>query len=902
MKDLSLCSGMADGPCSSEIQRRRVELVENCSKHLTRLLDVLFNVGAITEEDVSLVEGSANGGDRECMRALLDVLNGRGEESCRAFLYVLPYVQEETGFLGKLGQAEHIKKHKEILARQNCLVDYLTIRGQDADEEECGCLTDITFSRQAGYAMPFQYRHEAAAVGDAFRSRGDDAGRQDQTCVFRDMYDNLLSSLVSGVNMLSGVAGSGKTTVVRRLVREWAAEPNLTKIVLSLSFRELNLITQEQSLEELLSDHYSHLKPILHGLLISNPAQFLLILDGLDEFCHPLNFENTPKCSDPERVQSIQAIVVNLIKGNLLPGVSIFLTSRPHAVSKVPPVLVSQFYSLLGFSVVQQKQYFEQNCSSPEAAAAVWASVSSHKPLLLMCHIPAFCWIVSTALHDGVSCLYNDTVMPDVRSGINPSNSNEGLPNSALSKSVTVTEIYCCFVKSILLFHVQGRTEASHLTRLQHAPRVLCETQPVLKSLGAMAFKSLLERRFIFNSSDLSSFNLDSTKLSQAFLIETFKEDRASLTFEKGFHFVHTSVQEFLAALYYVLQSLSGSDPFAGLKTSTGRNFTSVYKQMASAASKLSRPQHLFCKRIKKALRCGERHQSGHMDLFSRFVCGLLVPTTRSVLNGFFPDEPRTQLLHCQPSLDRTPVFLLHLLQTQLWSTTLSPERQVNTCHCLYEAQDPGLSRRLQGWMKVLSQQTSNQSDVVNKDWSELAFLLQLSPDLQVLNLDAQGLNADGLRRLLPVLPLFSTVNVGQNPLGPEGAAVLSLALRNPDCCIQNLRVVKTGLGCEGLRILVDALKENFTVTDLRMAINKIGDVGAGHLAELLRTNQTLRDIRLRDNLVTDKGAELLMTALNENTTLQYLWMFDNKFSKDGVKKLQEFGRKRPNLDIKVCV
>lgn len=595
---------MADGPCSSEVQRRRVEFVDNCSKHLTRLLDVLFNVGAITEEDVSLVEGSAHGGERECMRVLLDVLNGRGEESCRAFLYVLPYVQEEIGFLGQLGQAEHIKKHKEILARQNCLVDYLTIRGQGADEDEC--LTDITFSRQAGYAMPFQYRHEAAGVGDAFRSRGDEAGRQDQTCVFRDVFDNLLSSSVSGVNMLSGVAGSGKTTVVRRLVREWAAEPNSTKIVLSLSFRELNLITQEQSLEELLSDHYSHLKPILHGSLTSNPAQFLLILDGLDEFCHPLNFENTPKCSDPERLQSIQAVVVNLIKGNLLPGVSIFLTSRPHAVSKVPPVLVSQFYSLLGFSVAQQKQYFEQNCSSPEAAAAVWASVSSHKPLLLMCHIPAFCWIVSTALHDGVSCLYNDTVMSDVRS-----------PNS--SKPVTITEIYCCFVKSILLFHVQGRTEASHLTRLQHAPDVLCETQPVLKSLGAMAFKSLLERRFIFNGSDLTSFNLDSTKLSQAFLIETFKEDRASLTFEKGFHFVHTSVQEFLAALYYVFQSLSGSDPFAGLKTSTRRDFTSACKQMASAASKLSRPQHVFHRRIKKALHCGERHQSGHMDLFSRY-------------------------------------------------------------------------------------------------------------------------------------------------------------------------------------------------------------------------------------------------------------------------------------------
>lgn len=607
---------MAVGYCSTEIQQRRVELVENYSEHLTRLLDVLFNVGAVTEEDLSLIRGSAVRGERECMRILLDVLNGRGEESCRAFLYVLPSVQDKTTKLGQANRQEHLKKHKDILARQHGLVDYLSIRRRTVGQDESGCLTDITFSRQAGYASSSQCRHESAGVGDAFRTRAD------EICIFKDVYENLLCDPESGVNMLSGVAGSGKTTVVRRLVREWAAETNSSKIVLSLSFRELNLITQEQSLQDLLSDHYIQLKPFLPELLNSNPTQFLLLLDGLDEFCYPLNFEHTPKCSDPERVQPIQSIVVNLIKGNLLPGVSIFLTSRPHAASKVPPVLVSQFYSLLGFSVAQQKQYFEQNCSSPEA---VWASVSSHKPLLLMCHIPAFCWIVSTALHDGGSCLFPASANSAETGGLEEANPLNSLgPSEENSKPVTISEIYCCFVKSILLFHVQGRSEGSHHTRLQHAPHVLGEMQPILKSLGAMAFKGLLERRFIFESSDLNSFNLDSTKLSQVFLSEILKEDRASLTFEKGFHFIHTSVQEFLAALYYVLQSLSGSDPFSGLKPSTSHYIQYAFKQMASAINKFSRPQRLIRRRIKKALRCGERHQSGHMDLFCRYLLKLL--------------------------------------------------------------------------------------------------------------------------------------------------------------------------------------------------------------------------------------------------------------------------------------
>ncbi|TRY88035.1 hypothetical protein DNTS_000033 [Danionella cerebrum] len=887
---------MAVRTYSTEIQQRRPELVKTYSKHLTDLLSALFNTEALTEEDLSYIRGSAFKGERECMRLLLDVLDGRGEEACRDFLRILPSFQGVAAQQGQSSRHEHLVKHKNILAREHCQVDYLSIKQHSLDQDVSGHLTDITFTRQSGYALPSQSRHESTGVGDAFRTK------VDESCVFTDVYDNLLSRHLSGVNMLSGVAGSGKTTVVRRLVREWAAEPTSPKIILSFAFRELNLITQEQSLQDLLSDHYVHLKPLLAELLDSTATQFLFILDGLDEFCYPLHFEHTPKCSDPGRVLPIQSIVVNLIKGHLLPGATIFLTSRPHAVSKVPPVLVSQYYSLLGFSLAQQKEYFYKNCKSPEAAAKVWASVSSHKPLLLMCHIPAFCWIVSTALHDGGSGLCTD-VFAKVRDTGNGSQQNSSLGSSEEPpKTFTITEIYCCFVKSILLFHTQGHSEGSHHTKLQHAPDVLREIQPILNNLGAMAFKGLLERRFIFESSDLVSFSLDRTKIQQVFLFEVLKEDRASLTIEKGFHFIHTSVQEFLAALYYVLQSLKGSDPFSGLQANTGWYLQAMFKRLASGIIKFSRPRHLLRRHIKKALRCGERHQSGHMDLFCRFVCGLLVPRTRLILNGFFPLEPKKYLLRCQSPTDLAPPHLLHLLHSQLESSALSPERQVNVCHCLYEAQDSGLSQRLQGWMRVLSQQSSYLSGSVKRDWSELAFLLQLSPDLQVLHLDAQGLDADGLHRLLPVLPLFSTLSLGQNPLGSEGASVLSHVLRNPDCRVERLWVVATGLGCEGLRILAEALKQNRTVTDLRMAINKIGDAGAGYLADLLRTNRTLKDIRLRDNLVTDKGAEVLMAALQENVTLEYLWLFDNKFTKDGVKKLKEFAKTRPKLDIKVCI
>ncbi|KAM9469212.1 NLR family CARD domain-containing protein 3 [Clarias gariepinus] len=909
---------MAVESCLMEIQKRRVELVENWSKHLNPLLDHLLELGAVTKEDLSFIKGGGLLGERDCMRTLLDVLQGRGEEPCQAFLFLLskfetPGFTRNANLSLKGSVSDYLQRHRDILAKQPTPGNYL---GSRSGLPKADWFTDITFSRHTRRQVPVHFQHETSVVGDAFRAGRSEAKGQGETCFFKDIYQNLLSDSGNGVALLSGVAGSGKTTVIKRLVQEWAVDLNTQKIILPLSFRELSLITEPQSFQVLLSDHYSHLKRILPELMTSNQRELLLILDGLDEFCSPLDFERTPKCSDPERELSVGAMVVNLIKRNLLPDIAILLTSRPHAVAKVPQLLVDQFYNVLGFSPTQQRQYFERSCSSSQIAATVWGFVSSHKPLQLMCHIPAFCWIVSTALHNDTSCLISDIVPQGVELQTSISEevredqcrtsyeTNTVVNNSRAigSRPVTITEIYCCFFKTILLFHVNGCVEGMHLTRLQDAPRVLKETKENIKCLGALAFKGLLERRFVFDSSDLSSFSLDCcSELLRAFLVEILKEDRSSLTCEKSFQFIHTSVQEFLAALYYVLESLSGLDPFTLLKPNVGLLAPAMHTHLMSVVSKLRQPKHLLRRRIKKALRWGERHQSGHLDLFCRFVSGLLVPKTRFILNGLFCDQPRSYLASCVPLPHAPPSFVLQLLHSQLQSPSLSPERHLNVCHCLYEAQDPELPHRLQSWLRLLSQEGKGQCNLANRDWSELAFLMQLSPDLQTLSLDAQGLNAEGLRRLLPVLPLFSTLRLAQNPLGPEGAEVLSLALQSPDCHIERLWVVSTSLGCEGARILAEGLKRNHTVVDLRMAINKIGDVGAASLAELLKTNRTLKDIRLRDNLMTDKGAEFLKAALMENTTLEYLWLFDNKFSKEGVRQLKEFSKNRPSLDIKVC-
>lgn len=630
---------MAVGSFSEQVRESRVELVEDWSKHVMSLLELLFQADVLTEEDVSLVRGGGCLGDRDRMRNLLDVLYGRGEDACCAFFKVMPRVQAASGTNISSQQIlrEHLQRHRDILGKEHSPKHSGSIKAKAPSSRKARSYTDITLSKRPGYEVNLQHQHEAAMVGEYFRGQTQESEGQEEICVFREMYQNQLSIPGDGLTLLSGVAGSGKTTVVRRLVHEWSSQTDSEKIILSLSFRELNLVTEPESLQGLLLMHYSHLKPVITGILGDKLERILLILDGLDEFRFPLDFTRTPKCSDPERVQLVGAMVVNLIKGNLLPGITILLTSRPHAVSKVPSELVNVFCSVLGFSPAQQQEFFRQSCVSVQAGAEVWDYVSTHKPLHLMCHIPAFCWIVSTALYNGSPGLTKhepDATVP-VDSNKSPSESEPCsalhssadpssmlMNGSALKSSVrtlTITDIYCCFLKSILVFHGEGREEDSRWHLLQDAPRILQESRPVLKGLGALAFKGLLERRFLFDCSDLSALSLDRADLSRVFMVEILKEDRTSLILEKSFYFIHTSIQEYLAALYFVLESLSGSDPFSGLQSYTIKLLPSALQRvLCSTTKKLHGAKRLLKQHVRKALLWSEQHQSGHMDLFCR--------------------------------------------------------------------------------------------------------------------------------------------------------------------------------------------------------------------------------------------------------------------------------------------
>ncbi len=102
--------------------------------------------------------------------------------------------------------------------------------------------------------------------------------------------------------------------------------------------------------------------PETKGLNLTRRNQFkvLFILDGLDEYRLPLNFKDNETWSDVSSPASLDVLLTNLIKGNLLPSALLWITTRPAAASKIPPDCIDRLTEIRGFNDAQKEEYFRK--------------------------------------------------------------------------------------------------------------------------------------------------------------------------------------------------------------------------------------------------------------------------------------------------------------------------------------------------------------------------------------------------------------------------------------------------------------------------------------------------------------------------------------------------------------
>ncbi|KAK7913009.1 hypothetical protein WMY93_013220 [Mugilogobius chulae] len=194
-----------------------------------------------------------------------------------------------------------------------------------------------------------------------------------------------------------GVAGVGKTVLTQKFSLDWAesrANQNL-QLLFPFTFRELNVLKDQMfSLVGLLHHFFSETKVICRF----EHLQVLFIFDGLDECRFPLDFLQTQVVTEATETVSVNVLLVNLIRGTLLPSARLWITTRPAAASLIPVEWVSMVTEVRGFTDPQKKQYLQKRFRNKQDSTTIISHIKKSRSLHIMCHLPIFCWILSTVL------------------------------------------------------------------------------------------------------------------------------------------------------------------------------------------------------------------------------------------------------------------------------------------------------------------------------------------------------------------------------------------------------------------------------------------------------------------------------------------------------------------------
>ncbi|XP_051777953.1 NACHT, LRR and PYD domains-containing protein 3-like isoform X39 [Erpetoichthys calabaricus] len=328
--------------------------------------------------------------------------------------------------------------------------------------------------------------------------------------------------------VVSGVAGIGKTTMVQKIMFDWARGTQYQRFsfVFLFKFRELNLLDTETEpqmpLTRLIERHYKHLNDPKLREILQKPESLLFIFDGLDEYKHKLDFTPRKLPSDPVESFPVHILVSNLVRRTLMKGCTVLITTRPTALEALDMERVDRFAEILGFFPEQRLMYFKKFFGDADQGSEAFQYVEENAILYTMCFNPSYCSIIC-------SVLKSHFMTPEEERGAAPR---------------TVTELFVMFLHNILTNH---KREAK-------------DQREILVKLGKMAYYGVVNRTLVFyDKFEMSTFGLRPV-LSSSFLSGFLKEilQRESTLEHTTYTFYHLTLQEFMAACSFYLSPSGG--------------------------------------------------------------------------------------------------------------------------------------------------------------------------------------------------------------------------------------------------------------------------------------------------------------------------------------------------------
>ncbi|XP_042622860.1 NACHT, LRR and PYD domains-containing protein 12-like isoform X2 [Cyprinus carpio] len=631
--------------------------------------------------------------------------------------------------------------------------------------------------------------------------------------------------------LTKGIAGIGKTLTVQKFVFDWASgEANQDlEFVFLLPFRELNLAEGEKSLFDLICVFHPEFREMREISECIYDRKVLFILDGLDEYKKVLDFKNRLLLDVTEEA-SVDVLLVNLLRGRLLPSAHVWITSRPVAAGQLPSEVFRKGYitHIRGFTDEQKQEYFKRQFEDPQQRKEVIRHLKSQKSLWILCHIPLFCWISSVVLKDIIESQNKDRNMPS---------------------NLTEMYIHYLLIQTGLSHNKYQWVELSQEDALQ-------THKEVIMKLAELAYRQLKEQNAIFSEEDLKKYDISVEEASQyPGVITCVSKCTFGYKRTKLFSFVHLSVQEFFAAMFAFQEFLeSGNQGSLELITAKNSNLCDFLKSLIDEALK---------------------SKNGHLDLFICFVFGISCDSSRELLEGFLLSVWRSS----SDDHRKVATYIKSLRRKDL-----SSERCIGLVRCLVELKNPAFFQEMHELERSQCKEplTPFQSTL-------LAYYFVMSDTKHdEFDLRKYNISLDGFQRFSPAITCFRKALLKGSGFTEQHCEILTHYLSSPHSHLTHLDLSHNALGLSALQRLSTALRDpNCQIEILNLSHNNFQSQDKEQIKYVLSgENMNLRVLDLSDNPLQDPGVEILSDGLQSPNCHLEVLKLSGCLIKEGVHQL----------------
>nr|XP_021529152.1 NACHT, LRR and PYD domains-containing protein 9 [Aotus nancymaae] len=684
--------------------------------------------------------------------------------------------------------------------------------------------------------------------------------------------------------VVEGPDGIGKTTLLRKVMLDWA-EGNFWKdrftFVFFLTVYEMNSIT-ETSLLELLSRDWPESSEKIEDIF-AQPERILLIMDGFEQLKLDLDHK-ADLCDDWRQRQPLPVILSSLLQKKMLPECSLLLALGQVGMRKNYFVLEHpKLIKLSGFTEPERKMYFSCFFGEKNKALKVFNFVRDIGPLFILCHNPFICWLVCTCMK------YRLERGEDLE--INSQNT---------------TSLHASFMTSV--FKAGSQSSPPKLNRAR------------LKNLSALAAEGLWTHTFVFCREDLRRNGLSESEGLMWVGMKLLQRSGDCFTF------IHVCIQEFCAAMFYLLKGPGDSpNPAIGSITQLVRasvaqpqNFLTqmgVFVFGISTEEIASMLETSFGFPLSKDL---QQEIAQCLQSFSQCEADREAIGFQELFSCLFETQEKGFVTQVMNFFEEVYIYIANIEHLVIASFCVKHCHSLTTLRLCMEnifPDDSGCvsehNEKLMYWRELCSMFSNNKNfqtlDMENTSFDDASLailckaLAQPVCKLQKLMLTFMsnfGHDSELFRAVLhnPHLKILSLYG---SSLCRTEVKYLCETLKHPMCKIEELILGKCDLSHEACEDIASVLACNSKLKLLSLVENPLRDEGVAFLCEALKhPNCALEKLMLMYSCLTCVSCEAISQGLARSKSLSLLDLGSNHLEDSAVALLCE-ALKHPDCSIR---